>query len=145
VDESWRFIEEIPASTKRRVIVADGDQYFRSVVAGMLRAEGYAVVEVPNGLDLHARIAASIRRQWRQKPFDLVICDARLVGKTGLDIFADLGNLPTVPPVVFTVTFGDRTAHAQARRLGALAVLEKPVEIDGLQSLVHSIIRHGNA
>jgi len=54
-------------------------------------------------------------------------------------------NLPAAPPVVVTVAHGDWIARETARRFGASVVLEKPIDIDGLRSLVGSIVRRRKA
>ncbi len=145
VQNAWTRTETIPAPTRHRLIVADTSHGFRSTVASLLRDNGYAVVEAPDGIELASRLAAALTGRWKRDSCDLVICDARLAGKEGIEVFAELADVRGLPPVVFTVQPADGIAAAHAYRLGALAVLEKPIEVEGLLALVHQAVRRGSA
>jgi len=104
----------------------------------MLRVEGYDVIDLASGFDLLQALQTSMEEQ--SAKVDLVICDAHLSGKTGLNVFSMLGNATGVPPVVFTTSGSDMTVFDEAHRLGAVAVLEKPVDIDELLGTVHRVV-----
>ena len=67
----------------------------------------------------------------------MVISDIRMPGETGLRVFEEVGYGPEIPPVVFLTAFGDEDVHEQAHHLGALAILDKPVDFDELRDFVN--------
>ena len=130
---------------KGRILVADSDRAFRTTIAAVLRANGYDVIDLANGFELLHVLQEEKEGHAGSSGFDLAICDARLSGKTGLHVFSLLGNSPAIPPVVFTTTTQDETVLDEAHRLGALSVLEKPVDIDALLTLIGGLVARGCA
>ena len=59
---------------------------------------------------------------------------------TGLEVLARLCAAPGGPPVILVTAFGDRATHAEAARLGAVAVLDKPFELDELCRAAMAIV-----
>ena len=57
-------------------------------------------------------------------------------GLSGITALARLGDGHKTPPVVFITAFGDDEVHEQARKAGAIHVLDKPIEMDDLRSFV---------
>jgi DNA-binding response OmpR family regulator len=43
-------------------------------------------------------------------------------------------------PILLITAFGDRRTHERALRLGAAAVLDKPVDLDELESAVSRLL-----
>jgi CheY-like chemotaxis protein len=128
-----------PIQRKPRILVAETDKAFRATIAAMLRVEGYEVIDLASGFELLQTLQASMEERQVEK-VDLVICDAHLSGKTGLNVFSMLGNAAGIPPVVFTTSGRDMTVFDEANRLGAIAVMEKPVDIDELLGAVQRIV-----
>jgi FixJ family two-component response regulator len=44
------------------------------------------------------------------------------------------------PPIVLITAFGDERLHEQAMKAGAIAVLDKPFELDDLCALVNRLM-----
>jgi CheY-like chemotaxis protein len=63
----------------------------------------------------------------RRKHFDLIVCDFRLPGKTGLDLLIELEALGSHIPVVIVSAFADAQTEEAATKLGAVALLRKPL------------------
>ena len=116
-----------------RVLVADDDPDTREALAQALRCDGYEVIEAQNGWELLQHLAAP---NLEPAGVDLVISDVRMPGKNGLDILAGLRWANGATPFILITGFGDSQMHAEARRLGAAAVLAKPFEIDQLRTVV---------
>ena len=145
VVESLESLARCRAVSGGRLLIAEGDPAFRATIGALLRADGHQVVEVANGFDLLSTLEASVEAPPPAGQFDLVICDARLSGLGGLRMLTHLGRGRTVPPVVFTAPGGDEALREEAIRLGALAVLDKPIDVDGMLTLVRCLIPHGIA
>jgi len=126
---------------RSRLLVAEDDPAFRYLVASALRADGHDVVEVSNGVDLLDALGGSLIPGWGADVFDLVLSDVRMPGWTGLDALASLGYGQTLPPVVFITAFGDEELHRRALLVGAVAVFDKPIDIDDLRLFVREFLQ----
>jgi CheY-like chemotaxis protein len=127
-------------SRKHRLLVAEDDGALRGMMVEILRADGHDVVSVTNGFDLLDMIEVSLDPDVGSDRFDLVISDVRMPGMSGLRAFSQVGYGPHIPPVVFITAFGDQELHEQAHHLGALAVLDKPFDIDELRAFVNGYL-----
>jgi DNA-binding response OmpR family regulator len=128
---------------RHRLLVAEDDFALREMLVALLRAEGYEVEAVTNGLELLNAIGLSPKTGSGR--FDLVISDVRMPGASGPRVFSRLGYGPHVPPVLFMTAFGDEELSDELAGLGALAVLEKPIDFDELRDFVRSYLaRHCN-
>jgi two-component system, response regulator, stage 0 sporulation protein F len=129
-----------PPEVIGRLLVAEDDPDFRSLLASALRADGHEVVEVSNGVDLLDALGSSLISGAGARVFDLVLSDVRMPGWTGFDALASLGHGQELPPVLFITAFGDDELHAQALLAGAVAVFDKPIDIDDLRLYVHKFL-----
>jgi CheY-like chemotaxis protein len=115
-----------------RVLLAEDDPAFRRLIAGMLRRDGFEVVEVGDGRQLLQTVAGVT--QLATNGFDLVISDIRMPVMTGLDALAGLRHADWAVPVILITAFGDDDAREQATRLGAGAFFSKPFELAELRA-----------
>ena len=101
------------------ILVADDDKTCRDSIQRVLEREGYTV-NVAGDVDgaLKALSAA---------PFDLVVCDYRMPGKTGIDLLRELRRRHSAVPVLMISAYADAHTEAAARELGALELLRKPI------------------
>jgi DNA-binding NtrC family response regulator len=66
----------------------------------------------------------------------LIISDVRMPGVSGLDVLATLRREDWSTPVILMTAFGDLETRAEARRLGAKALFDKPFDVDDLRTAV---------
>lgn len=134
---------------RRRVLVAEDDVEMRTLVASALRQAGYEVEVCGNGLflliksgsGLDLRLGkASLSFLAAPETFDLIISDIRMPGASGLEILEHSRRHPHYPPVILMTAFGDEITRAQARRLGAVAILDKPFDLDQLLAEVAAVV-----
>jgi len=127
---------DAPPRRQPLVLLAEDDAEFRHLLATVLAEEGYEVVEAGDGLALLASIedTLTVRRE-RPEAF-LVVTDVRMPGLTGLDVLAILRCANRVTPVILITAFGDEATHAEGRELGAVAVFDKPFNVDALRATV---------
>ena len=124
-----------------RVLIAEDDEKMRQLLAKVVHADGYAVVECQNGIDLFGHLEAFVGRQGRLD-FDVIISDILMPGPTGLEILEALHDRAGFPPVILITAFGDRGTHARAQKAKAAAVLDKPFEIDELLRKLREVVAH---
>lgn len=118
-----------------RILVIDDDEWIRSALAAALRKLGHEVKEAQDGNEgLRLHYAA---------PGDLVLTDIVMPEKEGLDVIRRLhADFPTVPIIAMSGYF----AHSSglylhlAKKLGAHAVLAKPIEVDDLRRTVDTLL-----
>jgi DNA-binding NtrC family response regulator len=113
----------------------------RAVVARALRQAGFEVVEACDGYEALEHLSHDSARNRR---FHLVISDVRLPGYDGLNLLATMRELdPPIPAIIITA-FGSEGLHSSARRIGAVATLDKPFALDDLIDLARQATReHG--
>ena len=121
-----------------RVLLAEDDDDMRKLLIRALREDGYAAVECCNGVDLFARLEPFIVHGVALE-FDVIVSDIRMPGLTGLEILEDLHDFQRFPPMILITAFGDKGVHARARSAGAVAVLDKPFDIEALLTKLHEI------
>jgi DNA-binding response OmpR family regulator len=115
------------------VLIAEDDADMRKLLAERLRREGFEVLEARDGRELVELIAAQVLGgSGDRPPIDLVISDVRMPGMSGLDALASLRRHDWGTPFIVITAFGDADTHAEARRLGAAAVFDKPFDVDDL-------------
>jgi len=100
------------------ILIADDDRTCRDSIQRTLEREGHTV---ESARDVDSAIKAA-----EQHSFDLIVCDYRMPGKTGLDLLAELNELGSKVPVLMISAFTDEGTEAAAKRLGVRALLKKP-------------------
>jgi DNA-binding NtrC family response regulator len=120
-----------------RVLLAEDDTEMRRLLVSALLRERCEVIEARNGLQLWEQLERAVRGQ--QHELDLIISDVRMPGRSGLDVLRVLRRTDRQTPVILITAFGDPDTHAEAYKLGALAVFNKPFDLDDLRTLVTSL------
>ena len=59
--------------------------------------------------------------------FDLVVCDYRMPGKTGIDLLMELKRRQESVPVLIVSAYADAVAEEIIRQLGARDFMKKPI------------------
>ena len=119
-----------------RIMLAEDDRELRKVLALALRRDGYEVAEARDGNHLRSYLGALLYNKHQADPVDLIITDVRMPGPSGVEMLEWLRGVVWSIPVIVITSFGDPVLHAEARRLGALAVLDKPFDVNELLALV---------
>lgn len=123
-----------------RILLAEDDPDMRVLLALTLEADGFDVVQVDDGARLVHQIGNVFLKADGCSAFDLIISDVRMPKLGGMDVLGALARLDVSTPFIVITAFGDEALHAEARRLGAAAVLDKPFDIDVLRAEVHRIV-----
>ena len=111
------------SNTKGTILVVDDDRLVLATLAHGLAQAGYQVIDADNGDD-----AILLAREHRP---DLALLDIRMQGMGGFDVAAYLREYSRVP-FMFLSAFSDAQTAAQAKALGAVACLAKPIDIGQL-------------
>ena len=124
------------AMARKRVLLAEDDADTRYLLAWAMRDDGFEVVEAEDGAQLLARIEEA-RGADEDLP-DVIVTDLRMPRVSGLEVLERVKNDGLGVPVLVVTAHGDALTTRRAERLGAVAVLHKPVDLDDLlTALLH--------
>ena len=101
------------------ILVADDDKTYRDSIQKVLEKEGYTVQAA-------ADVDSALNEVDRHS-FDLIVCDYRMPGKTGIDLLVELQKRHSRVPVLMISAYTDATIQAAAIALGASDMLPKPL------------------
>jgi CheY-like chemotaxis protein len=123
---------------RKRVLLADDDQDVRSLLARALRDDGFEVVEAGDGAEALERIEETRGAGSYHSLPHVIVTDLRMPRVSGLEMMERLRQTGLDVPVVVVTAHGDAVTVRRAERLGAAAVLHKPIDLDDLlTALLH--------
>jgi two-component system, response regulator, stage 0 sporulation protein F len=123
-----------------RILIAEDDPELRSLLSMVLTEDGHLVDEVADGRQFVDVLACLYDDGIPVDIYGLIISDIRMPGFSGLDVLSALRCLRSHVPVIIITAFGDETTRRLALGLGALAVLEKPFDLDELRAAVVNVL-----
>jgi two-component system, chemotaxis family, chemotaxis protein CheY len=117
----------------RHILAIDDSAAMRQILAATLTGAGYQVTLASDG-DEGLENALAM-------PFDLVLTDQHMPGRTGLDLIAALRGNPAYrnTPILVLTTESGEPFKAAARDVGATGWIEKPLDPDMLTELVAAL------
>jgi two-component system, sensor histidine kinase len=115
---------------KTKILLADDDASVREMLGRVLKSEHYDVAYARTGRETAAKFIAELP--------DLVLLDLNMPDRDGWDAF-DLMNRthPSVPVIVITAK---PQQHQHAARLGIDALMEKPLNLPILLSIIADLL-----
>ena len=119
-----------------RVLVAEDHPTLAQSVADGLREEGFAVDLTFNGEEA--------LRSANSNPYDCVILDINMPGKTGLQVLEGMRKRGSKAPVLFLTAADGIDDRVRGLNLGADDYVVKPFAFDELVARVRAIIRRGH-
>ena len=114
--------------SRPRILIIDDEEGLRTSLTLLLEDEGYAV-ETAEGADAALALVAD-------RSFDLILCDVRMPGRSGLDVLPELVELQPSSPVLVMSAYGAADQALEALRRGAHDYIAKPFEPEELLLLL---------
>ena len=114
------------------ILVADDDKTCRDSIQKVLEREGHTVHTAEN--------VDSALQALSKDHFDLVVCDYRMPGKTGLDLLIELKQQHATVPVLMISAYADAFAEKTILQLGALELMKKPIRRQALIDRAASVV-----
>jgi DNA-binding NtrC family response regulator len=112
-----------------RVLVVEDEAGIRLALTGLLRREGYEVVQCERGADALAQLESS--------EFDFVLTDLALgEGPSGLDVMRCARERQPETPIVMITAHGSEKIAVEAMKLGAEDYVPKPFDNDEIRLVV---------
>lgn len=122
-----------------RVLLAEDDNELRRLLATCLRNDGFEVIEASDcGYLIYCLSFSEADYPDHVLP-DIIVSDNRMPGMTGLEALEGLRKADWATPFILITAFGDEATHAEALRLGAAAVFDKPFDV---RELRRSVMAH---
>jgi PAS domain S-box-containing protein len=121
----------LPSASLAPVLVVDDDADFRELVAVALRARGYRVRTAANG----SAAIAECRAERPARP-GLVLVDLRMPVMDGWQLCHAMRSDPALDAIPIALLSAEPDLEEEARALGAITVLRKPVDVEVLCELV---------
>jgi len=116
------------------ILIVDDDLAHRTMLRTLLSGWGYAVAEADDG---SAAIA-----QVRERPFDLILMDVRMVKVSGLEALAEIKAYNPAIPVVIMTAYASVETAVEALKKGAYDYLTKPLDFDELRLNLERAMDH---
>ncbi len=112
-----------------RLLIVDDDPIVAESLAEFLASEGYAVSSCFNADEALAALAEAESGSAARKPrpFNAVLCDNSMPGRSGMDLLPEILAKHPYLVVLMLTGYGTIESAVQALRLGAVDYLSKPV------------------
>jgi DNA-binding NtrC family response regulator len=112
------------------VLIVDDEPLIRWSLAETLTDRGYAVLEAGDGRGAVELLSDA------PDAVDVIMLDYRLPDSNGLQLLARIRSVSPASRVVLMTAFGTPEVFAEAMSLGAACVVNKPIEMQDVASLV---------
>ncbi len=119
------------ALLQQQVLVVEDDPGLRELYRSVLRAAGYAVVAVEDGVDALRRV--------EHDPPDAVVLDLGLPRLNGRDVQRELKSSPDTRDIPIVVVSGTDTSDLDPADFAC--VMHKPINADALIRAVQNCVR----
>ena len=114
------------------ILIADGDPVYIQYLSGTLRANGFNVSGTSSGRD-------ALNKYKADAP-DLVVADMDLAEIDGLTLLEELRGFDPQSKVILTTTSSTKELITRAFRMGALDILEKPLDFKFLTNKIQELV-----
>lgn len=114
------------------VLIVDDEKHTREGLQQAL-AENYDVTLAANADEAFNLLES--------QPFDVILTDLRMPGKSGLKIIDKALALPQRPAVLMMTAYGNIETAVEAMKRGAVDFLTKPVNIERLEVLIQRALK----
>jgi DNA-binding response OmpR family regulator len=116
-----------------RILIADDEPSVRDSVTYALQQEGYEVTPAVDGTDAESKLSAEM-------PFDLLILDIMMPGRSGLDLCREVRARSAVPIIILTAKDAE-VDKVVGLEVGADDYVTKPFSVRELLGRVRAQLR----
>ena len=127
-----RRINDTAMPAQGSVLIIDDEAEIRESLQTLLEIEGYEVETAINGEDGLSRLG--------ERPFDLVLLDLALPGRSGLDILPEIRAVDPQISVIMITAYGTVEVAVRAMQSGATNFLQKPWDNEKLLADVRAAV-----
>jgi two-component system alkaline phosphatase synthesis response regulator PhoP len=118
---------------KKKILVVEDEEGLRMALTDRVLREGYLVDSVVDG--------ESALRKAISLPFDLIILDIMLPGRSGLDICHEIRGRGIKVPILLLTALGETDDRVVGLKIGADDYVTKPFEMLELLARIEALLR----
>jgi DNA-binding NtrC family response regulator len=116
----------------RPILIVDDEPIVRESIRDWLKDAGYKVATAETGEEALALVG--------KQDFSVIIMDVRLPGKTGITVLKEIKEVkPGIKSIIITA-YPTAEFTAEAKKLGVVDYLIKPIAPDDLERLVRETL-----
>ncbi|MEJ2658278.1 MAG: sigma-54 dependent transcriptional regulator [Desulfobacterales bacterium] len=119
---------------KKTVLVVDDDDTHRTMLKTLIGGWGYDVVEADDGSAAIVKV--------RERPFDLVLMDVRMLKVSGLEALERIKAFNPAIPITIMTAYSSVETAVEALKKGAYDYLTKPLDFDKLRLTIERAMEH---
>jgi len=119
---------------KSNILVVDDDSAHRTMLRTLLTGWGYEIAEADDGSTAIEKV--------KDRAFDLILMDIRMVKVSGLPAMAEVKALNPAIPVVIMTAYSSVETAVNALKNGAYDYLTKPLDFDVLRLTMERAMDH---
>ena len=116
------------------LLVVDDDDAHRTMLKTLLGGWGYKIFEADDGL--------TAIEETRERVFDLILMDIRMVKVSGLEALREIKAINPVIPVIIMTAYSSVDTAVEALKNGAYDYLTKPLDFDELRLAMERATDH---
>lgn len=106
---------------RAKVLVVDDETTIRDLICDCLSLEGYECLSAPSAVEALAKLD--------QIPFDLVICDVKMPGKSGLELLQETREKHPDTAVIMATAVAELSTAIDSLKMGAHDYVLKPFNL----------------
>jgi two-component system response regulator HydG len=115
-----------------KILIVDDDSSHRFMLESVLGSWGYSTEEADDGTTAVGLI--------RARRYALILMDIRMKKLSGLDALLEIKHLARCIPVILMTAYCNQKVVAKALLNGAVAVLNKPLHLDELKTVIKRVM-----
>lgn len=120
-------------TAQKSILIIEGEEELRSTLSRRLRSEGYLVDTASEGMDVVEKVTST--------PFDLIILDIMLPGRSWGDVCRDIRQVGMATPILLLASRSQKTEAVLGLRLGADDFVTMPNNPAELLARIESLLR----
>jgi len=135
----------VPVPWRRRptILLVEDDCEMRRMIARVLRADGYHVVERADGDEALDWLGYGVLDGYHERLPALIVSDIRLPFYDGFELLEAMQGAIDRVPVILITGFPDEEVFRKAFAFGARNVLAKPFDLEDLRGAVWAALEPG--
>lgn len=119
---------------KLQILIVEDGQSQREMLRDFLAREGHTVLTAEDGNQAIQSV--------QDGHFDLLLCDFKMPGKTGLEVLKEVKQINPEIDVIMMTAYGTIETAVDAMKSGAVDYITKPIELDDLLLHIDRIAEH---
>jgi two-component system, NtrC family, response regulator HydG len=119
---------------RNSILVVDDDHAHRTMLKTLVGGWGYEVTEASDGLEAVQMV--------RDRPFDLVLMDIRMVKVSGIEALSEIKSYNPAIPIIMMTAYASVDTAVETLKKGAYDYLTKPLDFDELRFAMERAMDH---